>query len=227
MTHTLHRIGNEKDFESDIVVMMMAAKDINKVGSADKKKEFLKIAIKYNPVNYGEGVKLFLPDKLVNGKDTLYFENLINKINDDSTPVVVFDDFEKVRNFIKELKEKDLGLSVIVSSNVSKIDEILHDPSISLNRYAVEHRLIKKDDPIGVYGKNYLLPEKQILEIHSMCGHGMISYSLIKRVIFDIKTGKINIDEGAEILSRPCSCGIFNKERAKKILESLKIGKTI
>ncbi len=225
MTHTLHRIGEEKDFENDIVVMMMAAKGFNKEGSAGKKKEYLKIAFKYNPVNYGEGVKLYLPDKL-NGKDEHYLEYIISNINDDSTPVAVFDNIENVKGLIKELKEKNLGLSVVISTSIKNVNEIMQSPEINQKIFALEQRVLKEGDNVGIYADIYLLPPKDVVKLHSMCGHGMISYSLIERVINDTKLGRIDAKTGAEILSRPCSCGIFNKEKAEKILEKIRIGET-
>jgi hypothetical protein len=222
MTHTLHRIleltGN--DFNNDLVVMMMAAKGFNKGKSADKKKSFLEGVIKFDPVNYGEGVRLFLPDKL-DGKDQKFFNNILTSLNDDSTPVAVFDESSKVASLLKYLKKKDLGLSVIVSGKVSLVYELLKDPEISLRSYALEQRVYKNEDRVGVYGNYYLLPSLKELEIQSMCGHGMIPYSLIKRVSFDLKLGRIDIDEAARILERPCSCGIFNREKAKEILKQI------
>ena len=71
MTHTLHRVLEltENNFDNDIVVMMMAAKGFNKDQSAENKKEFLRIVSNFDPVNFGEGVKLQLPDKL---KEKMY-----------------------------------------------------------------------------------------------------------------------------------------------------------
>ncbi len=219
MTHTLHRILEltEDDFNNDIVVMMMAAKGFNKDNSADKKRSFLESVIKFDPVNYGEGVRLFLPDTL-KGKDQKFFKNILTSINDDSTPVAVFNESTKVAFLLKDLKKKDLGLSVIVSGKVSLVYELLNDTEISLKSYALEQRIFKSEDRIGVYGNYYLLPSLKELEIQSMCGHGMIPYSLIQRVSFDLKLGRINIEEAARILERPCSCGIFNREKAKEIL---------
>ncbi|MEM3787045.1 MAG: hypothetical protein QXZ59_06645 [Nitrososphaeria archaeon] len=222
MTHSLHRVLEltENDFKNDIVVMMMAAKNLNKNNSSQKKVEFLKSAMKFNPVNYGEGVKLHLPPTL-NGKDEKFFTELLASINDDSTPVAVYDDPSKVAHLLKELKEKDLGLSVIVSGNVSLIEKLLKTPDISIKSYAIEHRVFKKGDQVGIYGNYYLLPSLEEVEIASMCGHGMIPYSLIQRVLFDLKLGRINVDEASRILERPCSCGIFNREKAKEILRKM------
>jgi len=225
MTHTLHRVLEltENNFDNDIVVMMMAAKGFNKDQSAEKKKEFLRIVGNFDPVNFGEGVRLQLPDKL-NGKNVQFLNEIIKTFNDDSTPTAVFDNPEKVEGLIKELKKRDLGLSVIVSGNVEMIEKLLKKQDLSMLPYAVEHRVRKKDDPVGIYGNYYLLPSLHEIEIESMCGHGMIPYSLIQRVSIDLKLGRIDIDSASKILERPCSCGIFNHEKAKEILRHIKEG---
>jgi hypothetical protein len=52
-----------------------------------------------------------------------------------------------------------------------------------------------------------------------MCGHGMISHSLAKKMIDFVKENRRTPEQAATYLSRFCSCGIFNPSRAKRILE--------
>jgi hypothetical protein len=52
-----------------------------------------------------------------------------------------------------------------------------------------------------------------------MCGHGMISQSLAKKMIDWVKEGRRTPDEAVCYMSRFCSCGVFNPMRAVRILE--------
>jgi len=72
--------------------------------------------------------------------------------------------------------------------------------------------------PLGVWGKTDRLPPEEILDITTMCGHGMISSSLVRRMAREVSQGLISFEEAAGKLARPCSCGIFNPKRAEDLL---------
>lgn len=216
MTHTLHRRGKKKSYKKDIVMLIMSSKGINTDGSSRWKREFFDVVLENGAINIGEGVKLFLPlDKLE--KDKQFYNQMKDKITDRSNPMAVFDDPEKATKALKELKESGNPLSFVISSDVEITRSILARTSI--NPSATELRVIKEHDHDGVFGETSLLPEEDILEIHSLCGHGMVPYSLIKRVMNDVKLGRISSEDGSKILTRPCSCGVFNKKRTEEVLE--------
>jgi hypothetical protein len=52
-----------------------------------------------------------------------------------------------------------------------------------------------------------------------MCGHGMVSMSLAKKMIDWVKEGRRTPDQAAVVLTRFCSCGVFNPSRARRLLE--------
>jgi hypothetical protein len=52
-----------------------------------------------------------------------------------------------------------------------------------------------------------------------MCGHGMISHSLAKKMIDFVKENRRTPEQCAATLTRFCSCGVFNPSRATRILE--------
>ncbi|KUO62524.1 MAG: hypothetical protein APF84_01885 [Gracilibacter sp. BRH_c7a] len=74
---------------------------------------------------------------------------------------------------------------------------------------------------IGIRVKPAKLPEDEILEITTMCGHGMISQYLARQTLLDMKRGKLTSQEAAEFLATPCICGVFNPKRAQRLLEEL------
>jgi len=54
--------------------------------------------------------------------------------------------------------------------------------------------------------------------LSTMCGHGMVSSSLAKKMIDWVKEGRRTPEEAVTYLARFCSCGVFNPSRAVRIL---------
>ena len=72
---------------------------------------------------------------------------------------------------------------------------------------------------LGVYGATEKLPPEELLEIITMCGHGMISRDLVAKAIEDVKSGRKTPHDAAVMVAQPCVCGIFNVTRAEKLLK--------
>ena len=72
---------------------------------------------------------------------------------------------------------------------------------------------------LGFEGSTERLPNEDVLTLSTMCGHGMISHSLAKKMIDFVKENRRTPDQAAATLTRFCSCGVFNPARAKRILE--------
>ena len=58
---------------------------------------------------------------------------------------------------------------------------------------------------------------EEVLEVLTMCGHGMISKNLVAKAIDQVKRGKKTPHEAAVMVAQPCVCGIFNVSRAEKL----------
>ena len=59
MTNTLHRFGTPETLKNDFIVFAMAGKGFNDEGALDKAKTFLRTAIKYRPINMGNGSRRY------------------------------------------------------------------------------------------------------------------------------------------------------------------------
>ena len=81
--------------------------------------------------------------------------------------------------------------------------------------------LVEHECKLSIRAKPAKLPEDEILEITTMCGHGMVSQYLARQTLLDIKRGKRTSQEAAEFLATPCICGVFNPKRAQLLLEEL------
>ena len=204
MTHTLHRQGEIENLREDYIVFTMSAKTVNAKGSAEKMRKFFEILEKYEPVNYGD---MKTGTMLKSERNTLY-----DGIRDTSIVHFVFTDREIVGRILDELKRAGLGTSIIVSGLVDPIEQLCK--KVGLKMHTVEFSG-------GVHGKSELLPEKPILKITTMCGHGMVANNLVREMAKQIKKGKKTVQEAALELAKPCHCGIFNPKRAQIMLEKL------
>jgi hypothetical protein len=66
---------------------------------------------------------------------------------------------------------------------------------------------------LGFEGKTEKLPSDDVLMLATMCGHGMVSQSLAKKMIDWVKEGRRTPEQAASYMTRFCSCGVFNPAR--------------
>ncbi len=202
MTHTLHRRGTAESLSKDFVVQTLRAMGFNSEGYLPKCQEFLRIALRHNPVNMAsemKGNRFEFPD-----------DDIITEANGDS--FAVFDNPEDLIEFLKEVKEADLGLSVVVSGIFEKVDECFE--KAGLKHHTANFSL-------GIWGKQDLLPDNDILEVTTMCGHGMIPTNLAKVLVNEIREGRRTPEAAVKILAPNCSCGVFNPVRAAELLAAV------
>ena len=204
MTHTLHRRGSEESLSKDYVLLCMAAKGINEEGSEEKMREFLRINLRHNPVNMG--------DMRTGNMFGVSTDEILEKVTSTSIVHGVFTDREIVADVLRDLKEADLGMSVVVSGPFSCVGEICRNTGLS--PHSVDYSL-------DIWGKREKLPSDDILEIATMCGHAMVAPNLVKSLVEDIKAGSTTAEEAGKEISRICECGIFNPNRAAELLKAM------
>ena len=205
MTNTLHRRGSRGDLQGDYVVFATTAGGYNREGSAGRLRTFMRIALKHNPVNISDSKQGVKHKKNQN--------EMIENMTDSSGAACTFDNLDSVRDMLLDLKEADLGISINVSGLLDEVDECCQ--GIGINRNSIEHSL-------GIRGQIDRLPNRETLELNTLCGHGMISFNLIKRMIDLVKLGKLTPKQAVEYMAKPCVCGAFNPKRAEMVLEKVK-----
>lgn len=205
MTHTLHRVGTEDSLSEDFVLLMMPSKDINHENSAPKLRRFFELALKNDCVRIGD---CRLGNQYYQGG----LDKVLENVQDRAVIHATFKDEESLVKMLKDLKSEDLGLSVVVSGLFEKVDKCCQ--KAGLQKHTINQSL-------GRWGNTAKLPSQPVLELNTMCGHGMVAVGLIERVVDEVRQGKTSPEEGAEELFKPCMCGIFSPYRAAKILKSL------
>jgi len=218
MTNTLHRFGDAASFSDDYIVFAIPSKSNKDPNALPKLHRFLEIAMEYKPVNLGDArhggalrsSKNLRP--LAHWKRDMKpdFQAVIKGLTVPTTCAAVFDNAHAAEQFVKRIKEENLGMSVNVSTSIEGAERCCNYACI--DRHSVGYSL-------GFEGKTEKIPNSQVATLSTMCGHGMISHSLAKKMIDFVKENRRTPDQAATYLSRFCSCGIFNPSRAKRILE--------
>ena len=206
MTNTLHRQGTVEELKGDYVIFTTTAREINREGSGPKIREFLRICQKYNPINTGSSKKGNIL------QDGMEVDDLIAGLGDGATSAAVFTDLDTLKKVIAELIEADLGISINVSGLLDGVQECCR--AGGTERHSVEQSL-------GFWGANDRLPERDILTMNTLCGHGLVSFNLIHKMIDYVKMRRLTPAEAAKIMGRCCECGVFNTVRAEHLLEKM------
>ncbi len=228
MTNTLHRFGKPDDLKDDYIVFTLTCPGINDVGAVQKARDFLRVALKYNPVNLAGNSKygpIFRPEKNLNPfklyargrKETVSPEQVIEEMKPLGGALVVFDKKQALEGFLKEIGEMDLGLSVNVSSLVEDIREMA--PRIGLWPHSINYAL-------GFRGNLYRLPDQYVLALTTMCGHGLIAGNFAKKMIDRVKEGRLAPEKAGGYMAKFCVCGAFNTSRAVRILREARMSKS-
>ncbi|RJP67003.1 MAG: hypothetical protein C4532_15405 [Candidatus Abyssobacteria bacterium SURF_17] len=204
MTNTLHRKGTPEALKEDFVVFATPTRSLSPELPA-KMKRFTEIVLKHGPVNVAK-----LENMAMRRVDS---RRMHEEMQDQLALTATFDNVEAVAAVIADLKEADLGVPINVSGLLEEIKQCCG--KAGLTRHSAEQSL-------GVFGRTDRLPSREVVEINSMCGHGMVSFNLIKKIIDEIKLDRMTPEQGADLLAKPCECAAFNPTRARKLLETLR-----
>ena len=217
MTNSLHRYGKPDSFDDDYIIFAIPSRGKNDEDCIPKLKEFLKICAKYKPSNMGNGNEASLnPGKNLGPaihwkrKASPDWDAVIDGVNKPGTVAAVFPSEEQAEACFREIVEADFGLSVNISSSVENAKKV--GECCGIRRHSVEYTL-------GFNDPHDHLPNSQVLELSTMCGHGMVSFNLAKKMIDMVREGRRTPEKAAETLVRFCPCGIFNPDRARRLIE--------
>ena len=206
MTNTLHRQGTVEELKEDYVIFATTAKAITREGSAPKLQEFMRICLKHNPINNAIDKKGHVL------QDDMDVGELISGMQDGAGAAAVFTDLNTLRDVVAELVEADLGISINVSGLLDGVQECCRRSGTE--RHSVEQSL-------GFWGSTDLLPERGILKFNTLCGHGLVSFNLIRKMIEYVRLRRLTPGQAARVMGKCCECGVFNTDRAEMLLERM------
>jgi hypothetical protein len=225
MTNTLHRFGDAASFRDDYVVFAMCSKGRNDQDSLPKLRRFLELAVPFKPVNLGDAIHggALRPSKNMNPGSHWHrdivpdFQGVISGLTGPTTVAAVFDNRLAAEDFVKAVKDAELGLSINISTSVDGAEQCCFAAGIP--RHSVGYSL-------GFEGATEKLPGSKVMMLSTMCGHGMVSHSLAKKLIDWVREGRRTPEQAASYMTRFCSCGVFNPTRAARILEEVARGES-
>ncbi len=217
MTNTLHRYGKAETFRDDYIIFALPSKGKNDHGALEKLKTFLGICVRHRPANIGaSGKSSFRPSASLNPsvhwKRDLEpdFGVVIDGVKRAGTVGAVFDSREKAEACLREVVDADLGLSINISTSVEGAKNVGN--ACGVPRHSVEYSL-------GFQDPHDHLPRGQILELATMCGHGMVSFHLVQKMVDLVREGRRTPAQAVATLTRFCPCGVYNPSRALRLLQ--------
>ncbi len=162
MTNTLHRRGSEDELRRDFVLFCMPTRSITPELPA-KLRRFTEIALAHKPVSANR-----LEGRSVTAIDLTRIEE---ELEEGFCLHAVFDDVEALAGAVRDLVEADLGLPINVSGPLAEVESCCRRAGIT--RHSVEQSL-------GTRGRVDRLPRPEVVELNSLCGHGLVGHNLIE-----------------------------------------------
>ena len=124
----------------------------------------------------------------------------------------VFDKRENMEAALRELAEAELGLSVVVSGLFDEVAECCR--RVGTRAHTVNHSL-------GFWGRTEKLPPREVLEITTMCGHGLVAPSLVRQLAERVRRDDVSAAAACQEMRKMCICDIFNHVRAEELMRQL------
>ena len=204
MTHSLHRRGSRESLEGDYVFQPYPAKGINDDNLPENFGRIIDIVEDIGSPNWG--------DVKTGPKVSVSVDEIKEKLSKRSRVRGVLTGRGDVVEFLKRMKEADIGLSLVISGLTDEVLGACREAGLNPHSTSVS---------LGAWGKKELLPEENILEITTMCGHHMVSPKIVGALAKSVARGVMTPEAASEKLAKLCPCGIFNPVRAAELLKTM------
>jgi hypothetical protein len=219
MTHSNHRRGDRETLMKDWVVFCFPSID----NTPEVHKGFRDILAKHDPVGCTTNVTVDGVSKRIRYAkhwekrydsgvhDSVTLEELKQAENTRGGSAV-YDDKEAVQNVVNDLVDAELGLSVIISGIFDEVYDICEKAGIQAHTTNMSG---------GTLGDMSLMPEPEILEFTTMCGHAFVANNLVRHLLDRVKSGKMTPERASVEMAKQCTCNFFNVERATQLIKGM------
>jgi hypothetical protein len=204
MSHSLHRYGTEENLQNDFTFYARASRWVNREGCGPKLKKILEVILSEKPVNFGSS------QAGKNAKAGLDPNEYAKTLDKAYGVACCFSNKDAIKRVLGKLKEADTGISIVAGGLIDEIVAMAKDIGLQPHTAFLS---------LGIHGKKARLPEEDVLEMTTMCGHGLVSSKLTQAVIKKVQAGEMSPEAGATLLAQPCPCGIFNTDRCEALLQ--------
>lgn len=205
MTHSLHRQGSVESLKDDFVMYARCSRGVNMEGAAPKVRRIVNIVFDEGPSNAGDS-----PHRASIAAGNMTREAALAFQEDTRGFICCFDDREKMKRVLKQLKEEDLGISIVVSGLIDEVMGMARE--VGLKPHTINLSL-------GLRGKKELLPSAEVQEFTTMCGHGLVARHLVEKALAEVQAGTRTPEEAARTVGKSCICGIVNLTRGARLLQ--------
>ena len=201
MSHSLHRSGSIESQKHDFVWFMYQTKGVNDKDIKPKALIYIEAAERQGSENWGD---------VKTGPITRFnAEEIKEKLSDKSRIRGVFTRRDQVIGFLKEVKEKDVGMSCVITGLINEVVPCCREAGVKPH---------SANYSLGVWGNTGILPDPDTLSITTMCGHHMIPPKFVQYIVDQVEKGKMTAEEGSIKLANFCYCGIFNQVRCANLI---------
>ena len=205
MTHTLHRTGSPESLSRDYVLLFMPSKDINHVGSGPKLRRMLEICLENGAIRIGDC-------RLGNQ----YYQGGVDKLLDH------VEDRAVVHGVFNEPGEGRRGPEATQGRGTGPVGR-------RLGPFRPGARVLRQVRPDPAHRQQHagtMGPHRPPAaagrprdEHHVRPRHG--DGQADRGTAAKVKSGEMTPEQGAERLFKPCMCGIFNADRAARLLTAM------
>jgi hypothetical protein len=140
-------------------------------------------------------------------------DDILKRVTDGTIVECTFDNREKIVSLLRELKDDRPGISVIISGVTDVVQQCMTEAGLG--------RIHSLEYSLGTWGNTSRLPDFEILQTVTMCGHAMIASDLVRKMVRDVKRGRRTIEECCLEMAECCSCGNYNVTRGKQLFQEL------
>lgn len=201
MSHSLHRSGSIESQKHDFVWFMYQTKGVNDKDIKPKALIYIEAAERMGSENWGD---------VKTGPITRFnAEEIKEKLSDKSRIRGVFTRKDQVIGFLKEVEEKDVGMSCVITGLINEVIPCCREAGVKPH---------SANYSLGVWGNTGILPDPDTLSITTMCGHHMIPPKFVQYIVDQVEKGKMTAEEGSIKLANFCYCGIFNQVRCANLI---------
>ena len=167
MTHSNHRRGSRESLMGDWVILVRG----DTGGQPDKMREIIRIFSNHNPVGVIKRRSLPALRYMKNWKEGIGLKELVEDPDPPIYAAGVYEKKDDVEGVIYDLSEVELGLSIVVSGVFEEVFDICKNVGTGPHTVNLSMETL---------GRTELLPDDDILDIITMCGHslvGAVSYT--------------------------------------------------
>jgi hypothetical protein len=204
MTHTIHRRGDRGSLENEYVILVRG------INESDKTNQVIRILADHKPIGLIKRRREKPLRYMKNWTEGLEIEELVENQESPTYVSGVYTEKGNVEGVVRDLVEADLGLPITISGIIDDVFEICKKTGTG------PHSVMLSMETIG---RTELLPDDKIMEITTMCGHGLVNQHLVRHIINEVRKGRMTAEEAGFELGRQCICNSLNHLRATNIVK--------